>query len=303
MLCIAALVAFAGLIAASRLTAGTDEPSAKEEKQDAATERRTSFIAAYDKGDAKAIAGFWSPDATYVDADGHEYRGRPAIEKLYEKVFEASKGAKLAIHSTSSKALSPDVILNEGITEVTVPGGGPPTAEKFTAVLVKKDGEWFLQTVHDSPAPPSSNVDHLDDLGWLIGEWTGASEKGDSATAAYEWEYDENFVVCTYSITLDGVPVSGGTQWIGWDAIDKQVRSWTFYSGGGFGEATWTREGNSWSSNVRARTAAGGQVTATGIITKIDDDNMSWQLTKLNVDGKSIPDMPVLKLKRAKTAE
>jgi uncharacterized protein (TIGR02246 family) len=301
-LCVAAVVALGALGAAGRLTAGTGEPG-DQEKQDAAKERRASFITAYDRGDAKAVAAFWAPDATYVDEDGIEYQGRSAIEKLYEKLFEAHKGAKLAIHVTSSKAVSPDVLLNEGVTEVTLPGGGPPAAERFLAVLVKKDGEWLLQSVHDSVAHQQSNADRLDDLEWLVGEWAGESEKGDSATAEYEPQYDGNFLVCTYSITLDGVPVSGGTQWIGWDAIEKQVRSWTFYSGGGVGEAVWTKEGNRRASNVRARTAAGNQVTATNVITKIDDDNMSWQLTKLTVDGKPMPEMPPVKMKRVKAAQ
>jgi uncharacterized protein (TIGR02246 family) len=301
-LCVAAVLALGGLVAAARLTAGTDEPGDRD-KQDAATDRRASFIAAYNRGDAKAVAAFWAPDAIYVDDDGHEYSGRTAIEKLYEKTFEVQKGAKLAIHVTSSKAVSPDVLLNEGVTEVTLPGGGPPVAERFSAVLVKQGGEWLLQSVHDSEARPPSNADRLDELEWLVGEWAGESEKGDSATAEYEPEYDGNFLVCTYSMTLDGVPVSGGTQWIGWDAIDKQVRSWTFYSGGGFGEAVWAKDGNKWSSDIRARTAAGNRATASNVITKIDDDTMSWQLTKMTVDGKTMPDLPPVKMKRVKAAQ
>jgi uncharacterized protein (TIGR02246 family) len=301
-LCVAAVVAFGGLVAAARLTAGADEPGDRD-KQDAAKERRAAFIAAYDRGDAKAVAAFWAPDAIYVDDDGREYRGRAAIEQLYEKTFAAQKGAKLAIHVTSSKALSPDVLLNEGVTEVTLLGGGPPVAERFSAVLARQGGEWLLQSVHDSEARAPSNADRLDDLEWLVGQWAGESEKGDSATAEYEPEYDGNFLVCTYSMTLDGVPVSGGTQWIGWDAIDKQVRSWTFYSGGGFGEAVWTKDGNNWASNIRARTAAGNHATATNVLTKVDDDTMLWQLTKLTVDGKTMPDLPPLKMKRVKTPQ
>jgi uncharacterized protein (TIGR02246 family) len=296
-LCVAALAAYVGLSASGRRAAVAAEPSDKD-NADAAKDRRTAFITAFNSGDAKAVAGFWAPDASYIDEVGDEYQGREAIEKLYERVFAARKGAKLEINVTAAKALSPDVVVNDGFTVVTPADGGVPTSARFTALLVKKDGQWYLQSVRDSVAYPPSNASHLEDLEWLIGEWTGENEKGDSATAEYEWQHDQNFIECTYAATLNGVPVSGGTQWIGWDAIEKRIRSWTFYSGGGFGEGAWTKEGNDWVVKVSARTAAGNQVTATNIITKTDDDHMTWQLTKLTVDGKSMPDMPAVKMKR-----
>jgi uncharacterized protein (TIGR02246 family) len=272
--------------------AGTEEPGKGERAQ--------AFIAAFNKGDAKAVASFWTPDATYVDQVGHEYKGRAAIEKLYEKVFAARKGAKLAIHVTSFKRLSPDVTIEDGVTEVTPADGGPGTAARFTAILVKKDGEWFLQSVRDSVPHPPSNARHLEDLEWLIGEWAGEATKGESATASYEWAENQNFIVSSFATTLDGDPVVGGTQWIAWDAVDKRIRSWSFYSGGGFGEAAWSKDGNKWALKTTARTAGGKNVSATNLLTRIDDDHMTWQMTELTVDGKSLPAPAPVKLKRVR---
>jgi uncharacterized protein (TIGR02246 family) len=265
--------------------------------------RGEEFIAAFNKGDARAVAAFWTEDATYVDQVGHEYKGRPAIEELYEKVFAARKGAKLAIHSTSSKMVSPDVLLNDGVTEVTPADGGPPTTARFTALLVKRDGKWYLESVRDAVASPPSNADHFDDLEWLIGEWTGESDKGESASATFSWAENENFIVSEFATTLNGIPVYGGTQWIAWDAIDKQIRSFSFYSGGGFGEAVWTKDGNKWLIKTHARTADGKKVSATNVVTKTDDDHMTWQMTKLTVDGKSLPDPKPVKMKRVNRPE
>jgi hypothetical protein len=222
---------------------------------------------------------------------------------MYEKVFADNKGAKLAIHVTSIKQVTPDVVLEDGITEVTPAGGSLPTASRFSAVLVKKDGDWYLQRVHATEPQPSSNADHLEELEWLIGEWTGENEKGESASATYDWAQNDNFIVSDFATTLDGVPVVGGTQWIGWDAVDKQIRSWSFYSGGGFGEAVWSQDGNKWSLKVTARTAAGKKVTATNLVTKTDNDHMTWQVTKLTVDGETVPDFTPVKLKRVKPAQ
>jgi hypothetical protein len=48
-----------------------------------------------------------------------------------------------------------------------------------------------------------------------------------------------------------------------WDAVDKQI----------------------------ARTAAGKKESATNIVTKTDNDHLTWQVTKLTMDGQSLPDL------------
>jgi uncharacterized protein (TIGR02246 family) len=302
---VAALAAAAVLVylgSGGRGPAEAQEPKAQD-KEGPAGGRRAAFIEAFNKGDAKTVASFWAPDADYVDETGHEYKGREAIEKLYEKTFAGRKGAKLAIHVTSTKQLTPDVVLEDGVTEVTPADGGPGSAARFSAVLMKKDDNWYLQSVRDSVAQPPSNVEHFEDLDWLIGEWTGETEKGESAKATYDWAENQNFIVSSFATTLDGIPVVGGTQWIGWDAVDKQIRSWSFYSGGGFGEAVWTKDGDKWSLKTTARTAAGKKVSAVNIVTKNDDDHMTWQVTQLTVDGQSLPDLKPVKLKRVKPAQ
>jgi uncharacterized protein (TIGR02246 family) len=307
-----AIVAIGGYVTSRRGPVVAEEPSARQKEEaakdnkdstkdnkDSAKERRAAFVEAFNKGDAKAVAAFWTEDATYVDQVGQEYKGREAIQKLYEKVFEARKGAKLAIHVTASKQLSPDVALNDGYTEVTPADGGPPTTARFTTILVKKDGEWYLQSVRDSVAYPPSNARHLEDLAWLIGDWTGEA-KGESGSASFHWAENENFIVSEFATTLNGIAVYGGTQWIAWDAIDKQIRSFSFYSGGGFGEAVWSKDDNKWSVKTTARTADGKKVSATNVITKTDNDNVTWQMTKLTVDGKSVDDPKPVKMKRVK---
>jgi hypothetical protein len=215
-------------------------------------------------------------------------------------VFAARKGAKLTIHVTSSKQLTPEVALEDGVTEVTPAEGGLATAARFSAVLVKKDGEWYVQSIRDSVYHPPSNHEHLEGLEWLIGEWAGEAEKGESATASYDWAENQNFIVSSFATTVDGTPVVGGTQWIGWDAVEKQVRSWSFYSRGGFGEAVWTKDGDKWVVKITARMRDGKKASATNIVTKTDDDHMTWQLTQLTVGGESLPDTKPVKMKRVK---
>lgn len=300
------LVFISGLAAAlavvpwvGKMPARAEERKAEGEAAPGKSKRAQAFLEAFNKGDAKAVAEFWTPEGDYVDEVGHRYKGRTAIEKLYEKVFAARKGAKLSIIVTSARHVTPDVAIEDGITEVTEPDGGPPTAAAFSAVLVKKDGEWYFESVRESFVRPPSNADHFEDLAWLIGDWAGET-KGESGTASYSWAENQNFIVSRFATTLNGIPVVGGTQWIGWDAIEKQVRSWTFYSGGGFGEAVWTKEGDRWTIKTTARLANGKKASATNVLTRRDADHLTWQVTELTVDGMSMPDPAPLKLKRVK---
>ena len=104
---------------------------------------------------------------------------------------------------------------------------------------------------------------------------------------------------CHVAVLLFGFAGLFG-KWIAWDAIDKQIRSFSFYSGGGFGEAVWSKDDNKWSVKTTARTANGQKVSATNVVTKTDNDHVTWQMTKLIVDGKSLPDPKPVKMKRVK---
>lgn len=300
---LAALLAISQMVAGGKYPGKLDETKARGEPEPGKGKRAQEFIAAFNRGDAKATASFWMPDATYVDQTGRETKGRAAIEKLYSKVFTDQKGAKLTINVTSARQIAPEVALEEGTTEITPADDGPGSVSRFSAVLVKKDGEWYFESVRESVARPPTNVEHFEDIEWLIGEWTGENPKGESGTASYAWAENQNFIVSNFATTLNGIPIFGGTQWIGWDAVDKEIKSWSFYSGGGTGHAVWKKDGDSWNLTTTARTAAGQKVSGVNVVTKVDNDHATWQLTKLIVDGEPKPTPPPLKLKRVKPAQ
>ncbi len=295
-----AALALGLFLANGKNLAQSAEEKAKDQPAPGKGQRAQEFIAAFNKGDAKAVASFWTPDGDYVDQVGRPYKGRAAIAKLYEKVFAAQKGGKLHITVLNARMVSSEVAVEDGLTEVTPADGGPPSVARFSAVLVKKDGVWYFESVRDMVAHPPSNSEFLEDLDWLIGAWTGESEKGESARASYSWAENQNFIVNTFATTLNGVPVVGGTQWIAWDAVDKQIRSWSFLSGGGFSEAVWTKDGARWLVKNKARTADGKQLNVTNVITRIDADHLTFQLTQMTVDGKPAPDASLVKMKRVK---
>src|SRR5262245_41437631 len=85
------------ILGAGKMTTQADEPGPKGAEIPGKGQRSQEFIAAFNKGDAKALAGFWTPDGDYIDQDGHQHKGRAAIEKLFAKMFAQQKGAKLAV--------------------------------------------------------------------------------------------------------------------------------------------------------------------------------------------------------------
>lgn len=277
-----------------------DAKEAKEPSEDekALHDRATAMIAAFNKGDAKALAEFWTPDGDYTDEVGNHYKGRKEIEESFEKLFAAGKGAELRVHPRSRRLIRPDVAIIDGEMEVIPPGGGLPTTARYTTVNVKQDGEWLIESVREAPAVAPSHGGKLDALEWLIGSWADEGEKGPGTKLSFAWAENNNFIVGSYTTTLKEVPVSGATQWIGWDEAQKKVRSWSFDSTGGFSEATWTRDGDRRVSKTTMTLRDGKKLTSTNVVTRIDADHITWQSTNRSLEGKELPDTREVKLKR-----
>ena len=194
---------------------------AKNPEEDVLLKRTEAFVATFNKGDAKALAAFFTPDGDMVDPEGQHIKGRKAIEEVYQQYFAATKGAKLFIHITSVRVVRPDLAVEDGLTEVVRPDG-PPSAARYTVIYVKQDGQWYLESVREAIAVPPTNATHLQELAFLLGDWTEDVDKGGAAKASYAWAAQGNFLVNTFDLTMHDVSVAGGVQWIGWDAAARK---------------------------------------------------------------------------------
>jgi len=293
-----------GIIAVTALLLLAPGPSlgqtGNKEEEKALLERAEAFVAAFHKGDAKALAGFWTPDGTYRDQTGREVKGRAAIAKAFEALFADNTGLKLRINIAALRFVTKDVAVEEGTTEVIHPDGGPPSQAHYTLVHVKKDGDWYLDSVRDSPYHPPTNYKHLSALEWALGDWADEAEKGNVGRLSFSWGPSQNFIVGTFATTFKNINLTSGTQWIGWDPKAKKIRSWTFDNSGGFGGGTWTADGNKWTIKTHTILRDGKKVEATNIVTVIDADTISWQSTDRTIDGKAVPDTKEVKMKRVK---
>ncbi len=208
------------------------QPAAGQEKNSEAEaallKKAESFVAAFHKGDAKAVAAHWTADGDYTSQTGKTMKGRDAIEKAFTGLFADNKGLKLRIDSLSLRFITPDVAVEDGVTAVLPPDGAPPSRARYTIVHVKRDGEWYLSSVRDAPLAPPSNREHLAELEWLVGESAETGAKGETARIVYQWGENQNFLIGEFTTTHKQFAIGGGTQRIGWDAGNKTIRSWTF---------------------------------------------------------------------------
>jgi hypothetical protein len=92
--------------------------------------------------------------------------------------------------------------------------------------------------------------------------------------------------------------LDNGTQMIGWDPATKQIHSWSFEADGGHSESVWSKDGAKWVVKTKATLADGSAVTATNIITPVDEDTVKWQSKERTAGGKPVPDTKEVTMKR-----
>jgi uncharacterized protein (TIGR02246 family) len=280
--------------------ARADQPQRNPEAEAGIQKTAEAFVEAFQKGDAAAVAAFWTPDGDYVDASGRQLKGREAIEKAFQELFSEHKGLKTSVRGLSLRFVTPDVAIEEGTSEVFAPDGSPPSRARYTNVLVKKGDRWYLSSVRETAFTPPGNFEHLRALEWIVGEWAGRNDTGEEEHIVLDWAANRNFLVGSFSTTAKNVPVGAATQWVGWDPLGKTIRSWVFDESGAFGEGVWAKDGGHWSVKTTLVLPDGKKATATLVLTRVDADTISLRSTERKVNGSSLPDTKEVKLSRVK---
>jgi hypothetical protein len=67
---------------------------------------------------------------------------------------------------------------------------------------------------------------------------------------------------------------------------------------GSIGENTWSDAGDQWVIKTNATLPNGKKLTATNIITRNGPDAITWQSKDRTLDGKPLPDVNEIKMKR-----
>ncbi|MDZ4657213.1 MAG: SgcJ/EcaC family oxidoreductase [Bythopirellula sp.] len=258
------------------------------------------YVESYNRRDTQTMSSMWSPEAVYMDPrTGEGVVGREAIEELFDYILAGQEDAKLVVTIDSIEFVSPNVAIEKG-TAVVSYSEHETEETNYTAVQVKRDGEWLLDRVSEEaiPLPPPSNYEHLKSLDWMIGSWIDADETATVQTDC-EWTKNKNFMTRSFAvISRDGVEMSG-MQVVGWDPATQQIRSWVFDSSGGFGDGIWTAKGDTWTIEATGTLSDGRKTSATNVLKKIDDDSYTWQSINRQADGELLPNVEEVMIVRA----
>jgi uncharacterized protein (TIGR02246 family) len=288
-----AILAAASGIGAFQLAAVSGQ---EQQKTDAADRQIREAAAAYaetfSKGDMDAVIGFWADDADYLDVDGNLHRGKSAIADLFKKNAANCKDHKMSIEVASVKSVKPDVVLEEGTVTIQCPTG-EAESNKYIAIWTKTDDRWKLSSVRDqeskqTPAPETEK-EPLQELAWLVGDWTHESGKSKAALKC-RWRLNKRYLTMEYEVKKPNEEPTQVAVWIGWDPGDKELRSWVFDSEGGNAGARWERYGNTWKSQCDGVLCDGRFGASLNTIELVDDRTFVWSSKDRRIDGESVGD-------------
>lgn len=297
-----ALLTFAAATAAPRPgSAGAQDAApqrsgAEPRPEDRAAVRATmqSFVQAFRAGDAKAVAGRWTAEGEYVGEDGGTIRGREALEKSFAAFFAKHPKVHAETRPESLRFLSRDTAIAEGTVTVRRDPSGPLLNATYNAFLVREEGEWRFAHLSET----ASEEDTLQSLAWLVGEWKSAGQDVE-VTTSYAWNDAKTFLKVHFAVKEKDRTL-GGDQFLGKDPASGEIRAWTFEATGGIGEGTWRRDGDRWVVETEGALPNGDVLTATNILTKVNDDTFTWQSIGRKLGEEGLPDLAPVKVARVK---
>ena len=143
----AGLVALAELANAEAPAAGGDEAAIRAQT--------TSWLNAYNGGNAKAVAALYAEDALLLPPGASAVKGRTAILAFFTKDIVGSKagGVVFNINPKTDAGVSGDMGWESGTYSVTAKGAVVEIG-KFLSVSRKKDGKWlYIRDTWNSDGP------------------------------------------------------------------------------------------------------------------------------------------------------
>ncbi len=170
-------------------------------------------------------------------------------------------------------------------------------AQDDTAVETAVVGETELQ--EDAAAEDADATSPLDQLDWMVGTWVDQGDDFKISTTC-SWTMKRRFLTRSFRVTFDDELSLEGTQFVGWDPIAGEIRSWTFDSEGGIGQGRWIQDGDRWLVKKSFVLANGERASAINVITYVDQDTLRWQSTNREVAGELQPNIPEVTVVRQK---
>ena len=267
----------------------------------------TAYREALARGDEPAIQAAWAPDGDIVDGWGRRFMPQDSGAIDGGGADAMKPRPRYLVGETNLRFITTDVAVEDGTVDVVLPGMKTAVEGWFSALWVRTASGWKLAGVRESERPVVADVDMLEDLDWLVGDWVlEAGETGGAAASAessgpadmemaVRWDAGHAFLIRDVRVPVapsegDGPGMVELHQRIGWDPLVRRVRSWSFSSDGSRGEATWFRDGDSWVAIQTGIMPEGRQVSAVNIYSYDGRDRCVWRTLPEALD--STEDLP-----------
>jgi uncharacterized protein (TIGR02246 family) len=256
------------------------------------------FVEAFDRGDAKALAGHFASDGVYVNELSQRFEGRDAIEKEYGTLFENASGLKLNLEIDSIRLVNATTAVEEGRVALTPQSAGEiRVMSAYTALHTLSDGKWLMSHVRDTRVELPPDPGQLEDLSFLVGTWV-AEGKGVRTEVKGRWIEENHFLARSHSVTESGQVTSSGLEIIGIDPSTQRITSWCFTGDGEHAVGLWAPHDNGWLVESIGTMIDGTETVATNHLSKQDDETLIWKSTNRWIGDATLPDIQPVTLKR-----
>jgi ketosteroid isomerase-like protein len=284
--CLAPLLAVA-------LTSGAtfaQERTAPAADEAAIRKRGKDYIAAIRRGDSAEIASFWTAEGTYVDEAGRAFQGGELAREAKAVAEEREPGIMVTVDSIHF--VTPDVAIEDGGLTSSPGILSASVARRYTAIWVRQKGKWLLDGVREAAVPTVTHNDRLRELSWMVGDWI-SDDDGKTVRLSCKWSTEKNFLLREIDVRLPGREPLHVTQRIGWDAREKQIKSWTFDSEGGHGDGLWFHKDDRWIIEAQSVLPDGSRATGTNHLAQDGNDAFLWESTNGEIEGEPMPEHKV----------
>ncbi|WP_439627086.1 YybH family protein [Gemmata sp.] len=252
------------------------------------------FEAAFNTGDAKAVAALWTANGESREATGETFRGRLAIEKAYAEFFKANAGARVEVLVKSVRFPAKDVAVEEGLVRQTRGPKDLPGTTSYVTVHAREGGQWKIALSSEAGV----GNDRLEDLDWLLGNWT-ARVKDDAVTFTFARDPKKPNLTATFTRTPAGKEPVTGTVRIAADPETGRIRSWAFEDDGAHSQGLWFCDGKSWVIDAHGVLADGTPTAERIILQRVAPDAITWRVVDRVLGDARVKDAPPVRLTRA----
>jgi uncharacterized protein (TIGR02246 family) len=298
--CIVTLALLAGVVIAAGLavrqqtlaqTPAVAGTSTAPNDVEAIVKSAQAFAAAFNKGDARAIAAMWTENGESREAGGQTFIGRAAIEKAYIALFQAKPGGKMEVRVKSVRFPATDLAVEEGVLLYSRRAKDLPTTSAYVAIHVREGKRWRIALASEG----GPDQDRLEQLDWLLGEWT-TKVKDDTVKLTFKRDPKKQVMGAKFTRTAPGKKPVGGSIRIALDPETGQIRSWGFEDDGAHSQALWFCDGKSWILDMRGVLADGTSTAERIILQRVAPDSITWRAVDRVLGDNPLPDTPPMRL-------